>query len=331
MANPTPIIFTLTDAGLNAALDAQNNGLTLKLSKVAVGTGKYNSSAAQNRTALATQWGEFALAGAGIEPNSKTLRFSAIIKSSVQKDVFEIGLLSDNGVLFAVASTTTAPLFAVSENVDYIGAFGLTITGVPINNVQVVVDTNAALAIALMQQHLAQPNPHPQYTQNSAFNAHVAQNQSEHEQFGYDIADLNDDLNAVAESAQNQINAEGVTRQIAINLLNSKIDGLTTASSQFSINGYTNLPTGLVMQWGTVDFDGNPPESSNTVQFPIAFPNACLNVQATRKIVTANSREGDGGILFESATPTTATFSLQKFSDTSDEKLRGYTWFAIGY
>lgn len=164
MANPTPIIFTLTHAGLNAALNAQNNGLQLKLSKVAVGTGKYNSATAQGRTALATKWGEFALAGAGIEPNSKTLRFSAIIKSATKRDVFEIGLMTDSDVLFAVASTTDSDsLFSVHTNVDYVGAFGISLTQVPVSSIQVVVDTNQALAIALMNQHLAQENPHPQY------------------------------------------------------------------------------------------------------------------------------------------------------------------------
>lgn len=181
MANPVPIIFKITNAGLNAALDAQSNGLKIKLSKVAVGLGKYNTSQAQNRTELANQWGEFPLAGAGIEPDSKTLRFSAIIQSSVSKDVFEIGLFTDANILFAVASRTgNTPLFNVSENVDYIGAFGLTISGVPTDSVQVVVDTNQALAIALMQQHLAQGNPHPQYTKNADFAAHVTQNQLEH-------------------------------------------------------------------------------------------------------------------------------------------------------
>ena len=47
----TPIFFKITNAGKNAMLDAQNNGITLRLTHVAIGTGKYTPTG--NETALA--------------------------------------------------------------------------------------------------------------------------------------------------------------------------------------------------------------------------------------------------------------------------------------
>jgi len=44
-------------------------------------------------------------------------------------------------------------------------------------------------------------------------------------------------------------------------------------------NGFTNLPNGLMIQWGTALVASG----DNTVPtlFPIAFPNRCLNITAT--------------------------------------------------
>lgn len=44
-------------------------------------------------------------------------------------------------------------------------------------------------------------------------------------------------------------------------------------------NGYCRLPNGLILQWATGV--GGTTETSQTITFPIAFPNACLNVQVS--------------------------------------------------
>lgn len=54
-------------------------------------------------------------------------------------------------------------------------------------------------------------------------------------------------------------------------------DARYAALAQFgfngSANGYQKLPSGMIIQWGSFS-SGNP----STATFPIAFPNACLNV-----------------------------------------------------
>ncbi|MFA9203739.1 MAG: phage tail protein, partial [Flavobacteriales bacterium] len=176
---PTPITFTLTDAGLNAALDANANGLTISLTQIAIGSGKYTPLA--SITALQTELARYPLSGGDVEPNSKTLRFSAVIESAATRQAFEVGLFTSTGVLFAVASTTdTDPLILVTANIAFVAAFGMVVSEIPAGSLTVVTDPNAPLAIALIDQHLAAANPHPQYGMKAAFDSHVVQNTTEH-------------------------------------------------------------------------------------------------------------------------------------------------------
>ncbi len=169
---PTPIIFTLTNAGLNAALDADANGLTLSLTQIGIGSGKYTPAA--TRTALQTEIARYPLSGGDIEPNSKTLRFSAILESVTTQQAFEVGLFTSTGVLFAVASTTgTDPLILVTANIAFVGSFGLVVSEIPPGSVTVVTDPNAPLAVTLLAQHVAAANPHPQYTLYNVFIAAI--------------------------------------------------------------------------------------------------------------------------------------------------------------
>jgi len=176
---PTPIIFTLTNAGLNAALDADANGLTLSLTQIGIGSGKYTPAA--TRTALQTEIARYPLSGGDVESNSKTLRFSAILESVTTQQAFEVGLFTSTGVLFAVASTTgTDPLILVTANIAFVGSFGLVVSEIPPGSVTVVTDPNAPLAVVLLNQHVTNPNPHPQYAMKLAFDNHVTQNALEH-------------------------------------------------------------------------------------------------------------------------------------------------------
>lgn len=48
--------------------------------------------------------------------------------------------------------------------------------------------------------------------------------------------------------------------------------------AQKTISGYIKTPSGLIFEWGMAQV---PVDSYVQVVFPVAFPNACLNVQAT--------------------------------------------------
>lgn len=175
----SPIVFKITDAGALASLDAQNNGLSLSLDTIALGSGQYTPDGTE--TALDTPIESWPLTYGDIEPNSQTLRFSAVLESPTQIQAFEVGIFTDTGVLYAVASTTSAtPLLVVLANAVTIAAMGLKLDTSGAATVTVSNDPNAPLAVVLLTQHVTNPNPHPQYAMKAAFDSHVVQNALEH-------------------------------------------------------------------------------------------------------------------------------------------------------
>lgn len=166
----TFIQFHLTQAGLNAALDAQNNGLTLNLNKIVFGTGKYISVDNDPRTALITPIAESQITTGGIEPATHTLVLSVMAQSPSSFDASEIGIFTETGVLFAVASVNSGYLIRFTETITFVGSFGMSLTAIPNSNVQVMVSNDGPLSQLLMTTHEVAANPHPQYQQQ--LNAH---------------------------------------------------------------------------------------------------------------------------------------------------------------
>ncbi|WP_106418714.1 hypothetical protein [Salinicola tamaricis] len=96
------IVFTITDAGRAALVDADHDGTTaLTLSEIGFGRGRYTPSADQ--TALREPIKRLAsMAGQAVAAD--TLHVSVQDESSDTYAVGEIGLFTDTGVLFAVYS-----------------------------------------------------------------------------------------------------------------------------------------------------------------------------------------------------------------------------------
>lgn len=59
---------------------------------------------------------------------------------------------------------------------------------------------------------------------------------------------------------------------------------LTLGTSSATANGYTWLPNGILLQWGTVSANATIGDAT----FPIAFPNECFSVTANRRAAGAN-------------------------------------------
>src|SRR5690554_86056 len=55
--------------------------------------------------------------------------------------------------------------------------------------------------------------------------------------------------------------------------------------NQKATTGYTNLPNGIILQWGTVTI---PYDQARVVAFTKEFPNACFNVQVTQRQPTSS-------------------------------------------
>ena len=163
------IIFKITEAGKFASLSANEDSAQLKVNlvKVAVGTGQYTVTG--NETALQNKIKESDIVSGDVEVESNTLRFSASMASDTITPIYEVGLITDDGVLFAVASSTTEPLLSLYPNVMFVMAFGLSLNDIEARNITVTTDPNGAIAVIIMQQHLAARDPHPQYLNINRF------------------------------------------------------------------------------------------------------------------------------------------------------------------
>lgn len=167
MANkPNPIIFKLTEAGRLAVLDAQKQGISLSLKTLVAGTSKYVPNGKETR--IKTEAMRSDIVTSGIEKDSKTLRFSATLNSIQSRAIHEIGLLTSNNTLFAVAASNE-PLFTVYANVTFIGSFGLSLSELDVSKITVSTDPDAAIVVKMMEDHVGAANPHPQYINNDKF------------------------------------------------------------------------------------------------------------------------------------------------------------------
>jgi hypothetical protein len=167
-----PIIFKITEAGKDSAQSGSDTSVSLKIDTFAVGTSKYTVDGQE--TALRNEAKRFSIVSSGIELESRTLQFNTTLNVDEILEVNEIGLFTDTGVLFAVAtSDTTEPLFIMYPSITFVAAFGLSLDEVEADRITVITDPNNVINIAILQQHLAAPNPHPQYVTDIIFDRHL--------------------------------------------------------------------------------------------------------------------------------------------------------------
>lgn len=103
---------------------------------------------------------------------------------------------------------------------------------------------------------------------------------------------------------------DGVTSNIQTQLDAKVTDSDFTES--FASNGWTELPNGLIIQWGRVLIDA---ESSNeSVSFPKAFTTACLQVVASAEDSSTTRSRND---FIGTTTPTTTAFSITNGINTA--------------
>lgn len=95
--------------------------------------------------------------------------------------------------------------------------------------------------------------------------------------------------------------------------------------SSFSFSataGYQKLPSGLVIQWGTIDVPSSPQDV--TTYFPIAFPKRCLRVYATQDYTPGSGAVG-------AIACTGYTSDAVKFISRAGKEGLGASYLAFGY
>ena len=159
-----PVKLKLTKVGLDAALNAEINGIFIKLDKIKFSTDRFVSVPNDLRTTLDNVVHESTIAAGGTSILQNTLRLFSVIDSPQAHSIGSIGLYTEDGVLFAIASVETGELMKMMPRISFTMSFGMTLSALLLDNIDVIIDEQSALAAALMFQHENHNDPHPQYS-----------------------------------------------------------------------------------------------------------------------------------------------------------------------
>lgn len=157
------LIFTVTSAGRQAL--ASN---PIALSYVAIGTG--NNAITGYESALQYEVGRADIISGGVEPISEVLRFSAVFDTSGSQAIYELGLFTSTGVLFALARNRDQPVFNNNVHANVYGSFGVSLAGLTISRISIDSDDARSQPLSIMESHLANSTSHPRYLDKPRFN-----------------------------------------------------------------------------------------------------------------------------------------------------------------
>ena len=139
----------ITNAGRQAAIDANNMGLTVRMTRIAVGTGQYVPTAAQ--TTLQAQVAVVDIA-AGLAIGSDQVQVSARFTAGAW-DAYELGVFLQDGTLFAVGSSAQVGDFPTKEaGTDVVVTCTLLISDVPSGSVSVLASIQTTIPKATTTQ-----------------------------------------------------------------------------------------------------------------------------------------------------------------------------------
>ncbi|MDH2636793.1 phage tail protein [Acinetobacter nosocomialis] len=161
MSESIPVIFNITAAGRLAALNQEQNGLNLNLNKIGFGNGHYASVDNDQRVNLQNKLVEAQLSAGGIIGVTNTLILAVNFVPPTAVQVSEIGIFTEDGTLFAVASLAAGQFFTLDVGISFVASFGLALGTT--SNITVSVQTDVPIMQQLMIQHETAENPHPQY------------------------------------------------------------------------------------------------------------------------------------------------------------------------
>jgi len=141
----TPVI---TDAGLQAVFNAQNTGITLDITHIALGDNGYTPT--NSRTLLQHEVARFPIAD-GTRVSNTQVHLTALADGVTEFWVREVGFLLSDGTLLAVWSDPTQALAFKSNGVDLLLAFDLVLSALPANSVTVQ-GTGQSLNLVLAEE-----------------------------------------------------------------------------------------------------------------------------------------------------------------------------------
>lgn len=164
----------LTDAGKAAAINADANGMQLAITHVALGTGKYDSAAVGAAMTAMVSRKEQVQPGAGVVTGAGgfrlNVRFAPWEGTPNPYEATELGFYAGDpdagGVLFAVYSHPSDVLVQ-RNSLFYLAQYAFQLTDVPSGSITISLDPDAAQWLGMLNLHLNDTNPHPQYVRKS--------------------------------------------------------------------------------------------------------------------------------------------------------------------
>ncbi|MEE1888498.1 phage tail-collar fiber domain-containing protein [Pseudomonas carassii] len=142
----------ITKAGLAAVWRADNSGLAVKITHIALGTAGYSPSTEQK--ALRTEAARHVIAG-GERLGNNQLHLTAIADGAHAFWVREVGFVLEDGTLFAVWSHPSEALAYKPAGTDLLLAYDLSLSALPADSVTIV-SNGAGLSLTLAAPLAAQ-------------------------------------------------------------------------------------------------------------------------------------------------------------------------------
>lgn len=167
MADPIVFFPLLTQAGAEAAFNASDDGLDLKINAVSFGTGVYDPDGTE--TALQNEVARVGIAGGSRITPSQIRLISVWNDPDAVATISEIGYWADDVLVYVWSRTVGGPIGYKTQGVDFVLFHDLGFSQLPADSINVLVDPDLNVALAALMSHEVADNAHPQYLLRSAF------------------------------------------------------------------------------------------------------------------------------------------------------------------
>lgn len=280
-----PLQLIITNAGLSAIAQAGTLGPVV-ISKVAIGSGTWATNPPTSTTALKTQIKQITPQGSST-PAPGIIHITAEDSTTDAYSVSEIGLYDANNVLFAIAGSSSIYLSKYSASTALLSV-DISLANVPVGTVTI---GNANFT-------------NPPATESTMGVAEIATSA--------EVTAGTDDTRIVTPA---KLMLAGFVKKTG----DTMTGDLNLAGVSNTVNGYSKLPNGFILQWGRITGG----DGGYNVVFPVAFPNACYSV------VASTSGSSGGPTQYRVYVQSLTTTGFYYF--TGGGGSFGSTWMAIGY
>jgi hypothetical protein len=341
------LTLTITNAGLSAIANAGTLGPVV-ITQVGIGSGSWATAPTASATALISEIKKLTVDGSST-PSPGLIHINASDMGTDAYSVKEVGLYSSTGVLIAIAGGTANILTKAAGSVALV-AIDLSVVNVPVGSLTIgntgftyppATETVKGVAEIATTAEVAAGTDNERIVTPAKLAAAGFVKKSGDTMTGPLVlpAAPTADLQAATKAyVDGFVKKSGDTMTGPIVLSANPTAALQAAPKQYvdgtlvtSANGYTRLPNGLILQWGTGASAGS--YAVQTIAYPIAFTTAVLNVivVGTASSNSASAHDENNWKVCASPAPTLTNFQCFNAWTGSQGQGNAPKWLAIGY